>query len=75
MSDPIPVVLLARQAINRGEHGHGLVGDLLIDALRRCARGGREFGARAIAVGAIDDTAARFYRHFESQLFQGRRLW
>jgi len=75
MPDPVPVVLLARLAIDRSEQGHHLGGHLLVDALRRCVRGGREFGARAVVVDAIDERAAEFYRHFGFHDFDARRLW
>ena len=75
MPDPVPVVLLARLALDRAEQGHQLRGHLLIDALRRCVRGGREFGARAVVVDAISDDAAAFYRHFDFHDLEGRRLW
>jgi predicted N-acetyltransferase YhbS len=75
MPDPVPVVLLARLALDQAEHGTGLGGDLLIDALRRCVRGAREFGARAVAVDAIDEDAAAFYRHFGFFELEGQRLW
>ena len=45
-----------------------------MDALRRCVRGGREFGVRAIIVGAIDERAAEFYRHFDFHDLDQRRL-
>ncbi|KAA1247772.1 GNAT family N-acetyltransferase [Mycobacterium simiae] len=73
MPDPVPVVLLARLAVDRSEQGHRLGGYLLVDALRRCVRGSREFGARAVVVDAIDERAAQFYRHFDfHDLDQGR---
>jgi GNAT superfamily N-acetyltransferase len=75
MPDPVPVVLLARLAIDRSEQGHHLGGHLLVDALRRCVRGGRDFGARAVVVDAIDERAAEFYRHFDFHDFDARRLW
>jgi predicted N-acetyltransferase YhbS len=75
MPDPVPVVLLARLAIDRSEQGRQLGGHLLVDALRRCVRGGREFGARAVVVDAISDEAAEFYRHFDFHDLDGRRLW
>jgi len=55
--DPVPVALLARLALDSGERRPGLGGELLIDALRRYVRGGREFGARAVVVDAIDTDA------------------
>lgn len=75
MPDPVPVVLLARLALDRTEHGTGLGGHLLVDALRRCVRGGHEFGARAVVVDAIDDDATRFYQHFGFHPLDEARLW
>lgn len=75
MPDPVPVVLLARLALDRSEHGHSLGGHLLVDALSRSVRGGREFGARAVIVDAISDEAANFYRHFDFRDLEGHRLW
>lgn len=75
MPDPVPVVLLARLAIDRTEQGARLAGHLLTDALRRVVRGGREFGARAVVVDAIDENAAGFYRHFGFHDLSNGRLW
>lgn len=75
MPDPVPVVLLARLAVARSEQGQQLGGHLLVDALRRCVRGGREIGARAVVVDAINDEAAAFYEHFDFHELEGRRLW
>ncbi len=75
MPDSVPVVLLARLALDSGERGTGLGGELLIDALRRCVRGGREFGARAVVVDAIDADAEGFYRHFGFKDLDQQRLW
>ena len=75
MSDPVPVVLLARLALDRSEHGAGLGGHLLVDALRRCVRGGHEFGARAVVVDAVSDEAARSYQHFGFHQLDEARLW
>jgi predicted N-acetyltransferase YhbS len=75
MPDPVPVILLARLAVDHRWQGHGNGGRLLVDALRRCVRGGRELGARAVVVDAIDEAAAAFYRHFGFRELEGRRLW
>lgn len=75
MPDPVPVVLLARLALDRREQGAALGGHLLADALARSVRGGREFGARAVVVDAVNDEAAAFYRHFDFRDLDGRRLW
>lgn len=75
MPDPVPVVLLARLAVARSEQGRHLGGHLLVDALRRCVRGGREFGARAVVVDAINAEATAFYEHFDFHHLDGPRLW
>jgi predicted N-acetyltransferase YhbS len=75
MPDPVPVVLLARLAVDRAEQGQHLGGQLVVAALRRCVRGGRELGARAVVVDAIDERAAQFYRHFDFHDLDSRRLW
>jgi GNAT superfamily N-acetyltransferase len=75
MPDPIPVVLLARLALDRSEQGQSLGGHLLVDALTRCVRGGREFGARAVVVDAVSPEAGDFYRHFGFHDLDENRLW
>jgi ribosomal protein S18 acetylase RimI-like enzyme len=75
MPDPVPVILLARLAIDRSEQGQRLGGYLLVDCLRRCVRGGGEFGARAVVVDAINERAAEFYRHFNFHDLDQGRLW
>jgi GNAT superfamily N-acetyltransferase len=75
MPDPIPVVLLARLALDRTEQSRGLGGHVLVDALRRCVQGGHAFGARAVVVDAANDQAAAFYRHFGFHELDDRRLW
>ncbi|MGI8731243.1 MAG: hypothetical protein ACR2LK_14915 [Solirubrobacteraceae bacterium] len=75
MPDPVPVVLLARLALDRRAPGNALGGHLLVDALTRCVRGGQEFGARAVLVDALNDEAAGFYRHFGFRDLDDRRLW
>jgi predicted N-acetyltransferase YhbS len=75
MPDPVPVVLLARLALDRSEHRNSLAGHLLVDALARCVRGGSEFGARAVVVDAVSAEAGEFYRHFGFRDLDERRLW
>jgi GNAT superfamily N-acetyltransferase len=62
--DPIPVVLLARLAVDKSEQGRGLGRALLKDALIRAAAGAEMIGGRAVLVHAIDDEAAAFYRKY-----------
>ena len=62
---PIPVILLARLAVDQREHGKGLGAALLKDALSRIAEAIDIVAARAVLVHAIDDEARGFYRHFD----------
>jgi len=62
---PIPVILLARLAVDRDEKGTGLGKALLKDALARIAHAAEIVGARAVLVHAIDENARKFYEHFE----------
>ena len=73
--NPVPVLLLARLALDRGEQGMGLGADLLRDALLRAVAGARSYGARAVVVEAIDDRAMEFYRHHGFIPLEGRRLY
>lgn len=61
---PIPVILLARLAVDKREQHQGIGPALLKDALQRCLRAAKEIGARAVLVHAIDEKAKGFYRHF-----------
>jgi GNAT superfamily N-acetyltransferase len=61
---PIPVILLARLAVDKSEQGIGLGKALLKDALIRIARAADIVGARAVLVHAIDEPARKFYEHF-----------
>ncbi len=64
MPDNVPLLLIARLAVDQEWQGSGLGADLLGDALRRCLAASVIAGARGVAVHAIDDEAARFYeRH------------
>ncbi len=62
---PIPVILLARLAVDKDERGAGLGKALLQDALRRIAQAADIVGARAVLVHAIDEQARKFYEHFD----------
>jgi GNAT superfamily N-acetyltransferase len=61
---PIPVILLARLAVDKNEKGTGLGKALLKDALLRIAQAADIVGARAVLVHAIDEPAKQFYLHF-----------
>ena len=66
---PIPIILLARLAVDQTEQGHGLGKALLTDALRRIASAAEIVGARAVLVHAIDTQAKAFYEHFNFEEF------
>ena len=77
MPDPIPVIILARLAIDCAFHGQGLGGDLLHDALLRSYRVAENVGVRALMVHALTDSAKRFYLHhgFKASTTQERTLF
>ena len=62
--EPIPIVLLARLAVDKEEQGRGLGAALLKDALQRAYAGAKIIGGRAVLVHAIDAEAATFYRKY-----------
>jgi GNAT superfamily N-acetyltransferase len=66
---PIPVIMLARLAVDRNEQGRGLGSALLKDAFFRIASAADIVGARAVLVHAIDAEAKAFYEHFEFEEF------
>ena len=61
---PIPVILLARLAVDSAEQGRGLGAALLKDALLRTVQAAEIAGLRAMLVHAKDDAAKRFYEKF-----------
>jgi GNAT superfamily N-acetyltransferase len=64
MPDPVPVMVLARLAVDRAYQGRGLGAALLRDAILRILQAAELGGVRAILVHAISDEAKRFYeRH------------
>jgi len=58
---PIPVVLLARLAVDRTARGRGLGAMLLLHALKRAQDISEQLGVHAVAVDALDDSARAFY--------------
>ena len=62
---PVPVILLARLAVDHTWQGKGLGAALLLDALRRILAAADIVGLRAVLVHAKDDAAKRFYEHFD----------
>ena len=65
---PVPIILLARLAVDQSWQGRGLGAALVVDAVRRVLQAAEIVGVRALAVHAKDEQAKRFYEHlgFES---------
>ena len=61
---PVPVILMARFALDRAEQGKGLGKALFRDALRRALSGAEAIGGRAFLVHAKDEAARAFYLQF-----------
>jgi len=61
---PIPIILLARLAVDKAEQGIGLGKDLLRDALLKVIHAADIIGGRALLVHAKDEKAKSFYEHF-----------
>lgn len=77
MPDPIPVIILARLAVDFSFRGQGLGADLLHDAVLRCYRVADNIGVRAIMVHALTQEAKNFYLHhgFKASKTQERTLF
>jgi GNAT superfamily N-acetyltransferase len=61
MPSPIPVVILARLAVDRSLQGKGFGTALLRDALLKTVRAADTIGVRALLIHALDEDAAAFY--------------
>jgi predicted N-acetyltransferase YhbS len=74
---PIPVILLARLAVDLTERGAGLGKGLLKDALLRTLQAAEIAGLRAMLVHAKDNEAKAFYERFgfESSDFDPYQLY
>jgi GNAT superfamily N-acetyltransferase len=61
---PVPMILVARLAVDRRAQGEGLGKALLHDALQRALDISKSLGVFAVEVFAIDEQAAGFYAKF-----------
>ena len=62
---PIPVMVLARLAVDKEYQGLKIGSDLLKDAIIRTLKVSEYAGIRAILVHAKDEKASEFYRRFD----------
>ncbi len=62
---PVPVMLLARLAVDLGWQGKGISTGLLRDAMQRTVQVADIAGLRAFLVHAKDERARLFYEHFD----------
>ena len=63
LPEPIPVMVLARLAVDRAYQGAGLGAALLKDALLRTLQAAEVAGIRAVLLHAVSDEAKGFYRY------------
>jgi GNAT superfamily N-acetyltransferase len=61
MPDPIPVVILARLAVDKACQGQGIGRALFRDCAQRVARAADVIGIRGVVVHALSEEARRFY--------------
>jgi len=67
MPDPVPVMVLARLAVDRRVQGMHLGAALLQDAVNRTVAVSQNAGVRALLVHALHDKAKQFYEHYGFQ--------
>lgn len=67
MPDPVPVMVLARLAIDHRAQGIKLGAALLQDAVNRAVTVSQNTGVRALLVHALHDRAKQFYAHYGFQ--------
>lgn len=67
MTDPIPVMVLGRLAVDHRAQGMHLGGALLRDAVQRTANVAQHAGVRALLVHAMHERAKAFYQHYGFQ--------
>ncbi len=71
---PVPILLLARLAVDQTWQGKGLGAALVADAMRRTLQVADIAGVRAVLVHAKDEAAKSFYNHLGFEPFPGEPL-
>lgn len=62
--DPIPMLVLARLAVDKAYHGYGIGAGLLKDCVLRSVQAAKVVGGAGILVHAINPQARTFYKKF-----------
>ncbi|MBS0575775.1 MAG: GNAT family N-acetyltransferase [Proteobacteria bacterium] len=70
MPNPVPVMVLARLAVDHRAQGLKLGGALLQDAVSRAVTVSQNAGVRALLVHALHDRAKEFYEYYGFQASQ-----
>jgi GNAT superfamily N-acetyltransferase len=65
--NPVPMILLARLAVDSAYTGRGIGRHLLLDAFRRSEVAAQQIGGRGIMTHAKDEEAVRFYLRWNFQ--------
>ena len=68
MPDPVPVMVLARLAVDHRAESVKLGSALLQDAVKRAVAVSQNAGVRALLVHALHDRARQFYEHYGFQV-------
>lgn len=68
MPDPVPVIVLARLAVDQTARRLKLGSALLLDAVTRSEAVAQNAGVRALLIHALHDDARRFYEHCGFQI-------
>ncbi len=67
MPDPVPVMVLARLAVDKQAQDLHLGAALLQDAVHRTVAVSTQAGVRALLVHALHERAKQFYEHYRFQ--------
>ncbi len=71
---PVPIVRLARLAVDRSQQGKGLGGHLLVDAMSRCLRVADDVGIAALIIDAKHERAKEFYLRYDFEALPDQPL-
>lgn len=64
MPNPVPVMVLARLAVDQPYQGHKLGAAMLKDAVQRTLAVSQTAGVRALLVHALNESSRQFYMHY-----------